>query len=185
MLRVEIANQVGQNIRRLRQAGGKSLADLAASAELSKATLHAIERGAANPTLATLYSLATSLHVPLGELLDAPHAAVDVVRAAEGARVSGESVHARLIRRTSLAGSIELYDLRIDPVIQRSRAHLPGVEEHMFVTRGRVRCGPADEPVELSAGDAARYDASVAHIYEGLAAENRALLLMIHRSSRS
>lgn len=177
---VAVASDVGRNIRRLRRTAGLSLAHLAKAAELSKTTLHAIEQGAANPTLSTLYSLASAMRVPLGELLDPPAVPVTVVRAGEGARVDGDAVHARLLHRLNVTGQVEVYELRIDAIEQRSRGHLAGVEECLVVTHGVVVCGPVDDPVRLRAGDSARYDASVAHVYQGVEPDTRALLLMIH-----
>ncbi len=65
------ARVIGHNVRRLRTAAGISLADLAAAGGVSKTTLHGIEQGQGNPTMSTLWALATVLHVPLGELLEA------------------------------------------------------------------------------------------------------------------
>jgi hypothetical protein len=48
------------------------------------------------------------------------------------------------------------------------------------VTQGQVRCGPADDPVDLAAGDSVHHDAALPHLYQGLHHENRALLLMIY-----
>jgi transcriptional regulator with XRE-family HTH domain len=177
---VSTTEEVGRNIRRLRGAAGLSLADLAQAAEVSKTTLHGIEQGTANPTLSTLYSLAAALRVPLGELLEPPAIQVTVVRAEDGARVTGDAVQARLMHRMNVSGQVELYELRVDRAEQRSRGHLPGVEECLVVTHGEISCGPADRPVKLRPGDSARYDASVAHVYQGVAADNRAYLLMIH-----
>lgn len=176
-----VATEVGQNIRRLRTAAGYSLAGLAQVAELSKTTLHAIEQGEANPTLGTLWSLATSLRVSLGELLEAEPTAVTVVRAGQGPEVAGDAVHARLLHRLNIRGNVEFYELRVDPVTQRSPAHSPGVEECLIVSEGGVSCGPEDQPVELYAGDAAHYAASVPHIYRGLEPGSRALLAMIYQ----
>jgi hypothetical protein len=38
----------------------------------------------------------------------------------------------------------------------------------------------AAAPVDLTAGDSVRHDAAQPHLYQGLAARNRALLLMIY-----
>jgi hypothetical protein len=48
------------------------------------------------------------------------------------------------------------------------------------VTRGQVRAGQAAAPADLAMGDSIHHDAAEPHVYEGLAAENRALLLMIY-----
>jgi mannose-6-phosphate isomerase-like protein (cupin superfamily) len=89
-------------------------------------------------------------------------------------------VHARLLHRLDAPGRVEVYDLGIDHARQDSAAHLPGVQECLVVTQGRVRCGPAAGPVDLAAGDSVRHDAGQPHLYQGLAARNRALLLMIY-----
>src|SRR5215471_15406730 len=134
------ARAVGRNIHRLRAAAGLSLADLAAAGEISKTTLHGIEQGAGNPTLSTLWALATALRVPLGELLEPDETPVTVV----------------------------VYAIEVDPVEQASRAHLPGVEECLVITGGALRTGPADAPVDLAEGDSVRFGAARPHLYRGL-----------------
>ena len=177
---VTISATIGANLRRRRQAAGLSLADLASTAGLGKTTLHALELGDGNPTLSTLWSLATALGVPLGDLLDDRPAPVAVVRADQGARIDGAAVHARLLHRLDAPGRVEVYDLAVDQARQDSAAHLPGVQECLVVTQGQVRCGPADDPVDLAAGDSVHHDAALPHLYQGLHEENRALLLMIY-----
>ncbi|MFW6090713.1 MAG: helix-turn-helix domain-containing protein [Actinomycetota bacterium] len=177
---MSIASDVGRNIRRIRQAAGRTLADLSAAADVSKTTLHSIEQGEANPTLGTLWALATALRVPLGELLEPPAPAVSVVRAGEGPRVDGDAVHARLLHRIPVHGTVEVYDLRIDATRQVSPPHLPGVQECLVVTDGRVATGPVEDAAELQAGDSILFPGSAEHAYEGSGEENRALLLMIH-----
>jgi transcriptional regulator with XRE-family HTH domain len=170
----------GRNVNRLRTAAGMSLADLAAAAGVSKTTLHGLEQGDGNPTLSTLWALATALGVSLGELLEPVARPVAVTRAGEGPAVHGASVHARLLHRIAVRGTVEVYALEVDAAEQASAAHLPGVEECMIVTEGAVRTGPGDAPVELGAGDSVHFGAASPHLYHGLGPRNRALLLMIH-----
>ena len=177
---MSISVTIGASLRRRRHAAGMSLADLAGTAGIGKTTLHALELGEGNPTLSTLWALASALGVPLGDLLDDEAAPVSLVRANEGARIDGAAVHARLLHRLDAPGRLEVYDLGIDRARQDSAAHRPGVQECLVVTRGRVRCGPAAGPVDLAEGDSARHDAGQPHLYQGLAARNRALLLMIY-----
>jgi transcriptional regulator with XRE-family HTH domain len=175
-----ISETVGRSLRRHRRAAGMSLGELAAAAGVGKSTLHALELGDGNPTLSTLWGLATALGIPLGELLDDQSAPTVVVRAGEGARVDGTSVHARLLHRLTAPGTVEVYELAIDGQQQSSDPHLPGVRECLVVTRGAVRAGPAACPADLAAGDSIHHDAAQPHIYQGLEAENRALLLMLY-----
>ena len=177
---MDSAQAAGCNIRRLRTAAGLSLADLAAAADVSKTTLHGIEQGEGNPTLSTLWALATALGVSLGELLEPPAPAVAVVRAGEGPRADGDAVHARLLHRIALRGTVEVYAIEVDPVQQASQAHLPGVAECMVVTGGSIRTGPADAPVDLAEGDSVHFGAASPHLYRGLGGRGSAVLLMLH-----
>jgi transcriptional regulator with XRE-family HTH domain len=180
---MDSAQAVGRNIRRLRTAAGFSLADLAAVADISKTTLHGIEQGEGNPTLSTLWALATALGVSLGELLEPPPSpAVAVVRAGEGPRADGDAVHARLLHRIALRGTVEVYAIDVDAARQASRAHLPGVAECMVVTGGAIRTGPADAPVDLAEGDSVHFGASAPHLYQGLRERSAAVLLMLYPS---
>jgi transcriptional regulator with XRE-family HTH domain len=175
---MSISHSVGSSLRRHRRAAGLSLAQLATAAGLGKSTLHALELGDGNPTLSTLWALATALGIPLGDLLDDQPAPTVVVRAGEGARIDGDSVHARLLHRLAAPGTVEVYELAVDAEQQFSDPHLPGVRECLVVTRGAVRAGPADRPADLTAGDSIHHDAAQPHLYEGLEPENHALLLM-------
>jgi transcriptional regulator with XRE-family HTH domain len=179
---MDSAQAAGRNIRRLRTAAGMSLADLAAAADVSKTTLHGLEQGEGNPTLSTLWALATALGVSLGELLEPPSPPVAVVRADEGPRADGDAVHARLLHRIALRGAVEVYAIEVDPVQQASPAHLPGVAECMIVTGGAIRTGPADDPVDLAEGDSVHFGASAPHLYQGLREPGTAVLLMLHPS---
>lgn len=176
-----VARQIGRNIRRLREAADRSLADLAESAGLSRTTLHGIEQGEANPTLSTLWALAAALGVPLGRLIEGADPGGTVVRAGQGPRVSGEAVHARLLHRINAAGWVEVYEMDVDATVQRSEPHLDGVEECLVVVAGEVETGPADAPARLGPGDSIHFDGAQPHVYRGVGDTNRAILLMIHR----
>lgn len=176
-----VAQQIGRNIRRLREAADRSLADLAEAAGLSRTTLHGIEQGEANPTLSTLWALAAALAVPLGRLLEGADPGGTVVRAGQGPRVSGESVHARLLHRINAPGWIEVYELDVDSNRQESEPHLSGVEECLIITEGELETGPTEAPANLHPGDSIHFDAAQPHIYRGVGERNRAILLMIHR----
>lgn len=71
-------------IRRHREAGRWSLAEVARRAGIAKSTLSQLEAGAGNPSVETMWALATALEVPLAVLLDPPRPTVVVVRADEG-----------------------------------------------------------------------------------------------------
>ncbi len=176
-----LAQQVGSGLRRERERVGKSLAELAAASGVSKSTLHALEQGEGNPTLSTLWSLATALAVPLGDLLKDRPTAVDVVRAGEGPQVVGDGVHARLLHRLPVRGTVELYDVTVSSEGKTSPPHRPGVQECLVVTDGQVTVGPAGSAVQLAEGDSIYFDGDSPHQYFSNAdSGSRGLLLMIY-----
>src|SRR4051794_34012937 len=109
----ELVQRLSANLRRCRERHGMSLGELAAAAGLAKSTLHALEQGSGNPTLNTVWGLATALAVPLGELLDDPSPAVTVLRAGDGPVVESDSVRARLLHRLEVRGVVEIFELDV------------------------------------------------------------------------
>jgi transcriptional regulator with XRE-family HTH domain len=172
-------NSVAANLRRLRADRGISTVALARDSGVARATLAQLEAGRGNPTLETLYALANALGVALADVIAPPSAAeVEVVRAGEGPRVAGAAVRARLVARVGGRGSFELYDMALRTGRrQLSQPHPPGVVEHLLVHSGRARVGPQRAPVELGAGDYARYPADVPHVYEALEPVSASLLI--------
>jgi transcriptional regulator with XRE-family HTH domain len=173
-------NAVAANLRRLRADRGMSTVALARDSGVARATLAQLEAGRGNPTLETLYALSNTLGVALADVIAPPSIAdVEVVRAAEGPRVAGAAVRARLVARVSGRGPFELYDLALRVGRrQRSDPHPAGVVEHVLVHAGRARVGPESAPVELGPGDYARYSADVVHVYEALEPVGATLLIV-------
>jgi transcriptional regulator with XRE-family HTH domain len=164
-------NTIAANVRRLRAGRGLSAAGLARDSGVARATLAELEAGRGNPTVETLYALASVLGVTLSDLLvEASAPSVFVVRADEGPRVAGSGLEARLLRQLGVErGRMELYELRVLPDRpRRADGHAAGVVEHLLVFSGRLRCGPAERAVELGPGDFVTFDGSVPHVYEAL-----------------
>ena len=62
--------QFGKHLRKLRHARRLSQADLANDADIPINQVGRIERGEINPSLSTLYSIATALKLKLRDLMD-------------------------------------------------------------------------------------------------------------------
>ena len=165
---------IAANVRRLRAERGLSAAGLARASGVARATLAELEAGRGNPTVETLFGLASVLGVTLSDLLvEAAAPAVQVVRAGEGPHVTGPVLQARLLRQATVDGvRVELYELEVLPGRpRRADPHRAGVTEQLLVHSGRLRVGPESEPVELEPGDFVAFDGSVAHVYEALGGE--------------
>ena len=172
---------IAANVRRLRAARGLSAAGLARASGVARATLAELEAGRGNPTVETLYGLASVLGVTLADLLvEAEAPAVHVVRAGEGPHVSRPgAAGAAAAPGAGRSRAMEVYELHVLPGRpRRADPHQAGVVEQLLVHEGRLRVGPEHDPVELGPGDFAAFDGSVAHVYEALGEPVTATLVM-------
>jgi transcriptional regulator with XRE-family HTH domain len=175
----EIVKVIGTNLRRLRTEDGRTLSELARVSGVAKATLSALEGGRGNPTIETLSAIAAALERPMGDLITpAQPAPVTVVRNDAGAFVPGTANDLRLVAGFAPSGAVEIYEATWPKRSTRNAGgHGPGTREHVFVTRGGLKVGPAGREVGLAGGDYATFVADEPHIYEARAG-TRALLLM-------
>jgi transcriptional regulator with XRE-family HTH domain len=60
----------GKNVRSLREKKGMTQEDLAHNAGISFTTVNNLENGHLNPTLATIYAIAETLKVTVGQLFE-------------------------------------------------------------------------------------------------------------------
>jgi transcriptional regulator with XRE-family HTH domain len=176
-----LVRTVAANVRTLRTAAGLTLPELAERTRLGRSTLAQLESGRANPSVETLWAIAAALDVPFGRLVEAAVPPVRVVRAGEGVRLELEesALRTRLLATSPRRGSFEVYVVEADPGQPRhADPHSPGTVEHLVVTAGTLRAGPADRPERLATGDLLTFAADVPHLYEALAPGTAALLLM-------
>jgi transcriptional regulator with XRE-family HTH domain len=163
---------VARNVRILREQRGLSLAELARQAGLAKQTLSKLEQGTGNPTVDTLFSIATALGVPVTRLVSEREQVMTVQRAGEVTWSEHSGYESRALDHIYGSGVIENYLVRIGRQPSgaggRSEPHPVGTLEHLYVISGRVRVGPVDSAVELAAGDFARYPGDRPHLYESL-----------------
>jgi transcriptional regulator with XRE-family HTH domain len=173
-----VVNTIGSNLRRLRTERRLSLAELAARSRVAKATLANLEQGRGNPTIETLWALALGLDVAFSDLLEhAEEPEVELVRADEGAHVVSGALDLRLLERLRRGGLTEMFEFMLDGE-HDGLPHGPGIVECVLVTSGRMRAGPANDPVELGPGDFVRYPADRAHVYTALEARCTGVLLV-------
>jgi transcriptional regulator with XRE-family HTH domain len=163
---------LGTRLRELRHEQGLSLSALAAAAGIGKGSLSEIEAGQRNPTLATLYALATPLAVPLATLLaDEP-----------GTEVSADGLTATLLstEKTTDGAVVEIYRLAFRPAAdRRSPAHGAGVHEHVLITAGRLEVHHRDGTAVLDPGDSLSFSSAGAHRYRALDGEGCSAVLVI------
>jgi transcriptional regulator with XRE-family HTH domain len=170
-------------VRRERERLGLSVSELAKRAGVAKSTLSQLEAGVGNPSLETLWALATALNVQVTQLVAQPSSEVRVIRANEGVALRAEqSNYAATLLAVCPAGvQRDLYRLAVEPGVPRESApHAPGTVEHIVICSGRAQLGPVGQLVELFPGDYASYSASEGHVFEALEPHTTAVMLIEH-----
>lgn len=172
---------IAQSLRRERARTGLSLSEVAKRAGVAKSTLSQLEAGTGNPSVETLWALCVALEVPFSRLVDPPRPAVRVVRAGEAPSIPSEQSHfaGMLLASCPPGARRDIHVITLEPGSPRkAEPHIPGTVEHMTVAAGRVRTGPADDPVDLGPGDYGMFPGDVPHVYEALEPGSWAVLVM-------
>lgn len=166
-----IQELVARNVRRFRQERGLSMSTLAQRAGIAKQTLSTIEQGLGNPTVETLGVLSDALDIPVRRLLNEWGTPVFVQRRDEADWSLGANWQERVLGEVYGSGYVRTTVLHLSRRKTSSRAvepHSSGSLHHLYVISGRVRTGPAAEPVDLGPGDFARFPSDVSHLLEAL-----------------
>lgn len=161
-------NLVARNVRRFRLERAMSLGELARRSGLSKQTLSKIEQGAGNPTVETLSLLGAALDIPARRLLTEWGTPVYVQRHDKGDWSDKGTWSERLLDEVYGSGYVRTLVLRLERTRKDPEpvpAHTAGTLHHLYVISGRLRTGPITEPVELSAGDFARFPGDIPHLH--------------------
>lgn len=170
-------------IKRERQRAGLSVTELAKRASVSKSTLSQLESGIGNPSIETLWSLATAMGLQVTRLFEHPQQHLRVIRANEGVTAYAEDSNyaATLLADCPAGMQRDIYRLMVQPGEARvSQSHPPGTVEHVILCNGSANVGPAHSPVRLYAGDYISYSADLPHVFEALDVDTRAVMLIEH-----
>lgn len=158
---------VADQVRRRRTERGWTLDTAAPRLGISRRLLAQIEAGRANPSLASLLSIAAGFDVPLVELLTKETRPSIVVQDNDTAPILWQAPagsHGRLLVATS---GLELWDWKLQPGEEhRSEPHRPGTREALTVTAGKLTLQlGAHEPVMVRRGQSAAFRADGEHRY--------------------
>ncbi len=170
---------LGTTIRARRNRLGLTLEALAARAEISRAMLSEIERGTKNPTIRVVVRIAGALDCSVSELLGEPTPSTTerttIVRRADRRTlvdprtgVERQSLSPSLLRR---GAEVVWYHIPPGSCAGPFPPHPLGVEEHITVVRGELRCHLAGRQIDLREGDAVSFPADVEHQFRNVGAE--------------
>jgi transcriptional regulator with XRE-family HTH domain len=162
------SNDLGQQIRTLRQAKGLTLETIAQRTGSSIGALSQVERGKGNPAFFTLIKIAHALEVPLTSLLQIETGTSPVVRADQRRPLTphffeADGVESELLT-PDLDRQLQLCLYKLPP--GASTETTPFVhhgEEFLLVLKGLCTVGLADAQYRLNAGDSVAYAAATPH----------------------
>ncbi|MTH98893.1 helix-turn-helix domain-containing protein [Roseibium sp. RKSG952] len=185
MAEPDILSLLPERLKTARRTQGLSLEAVEKRSGVSKSMISQIERGEANPTIATLFNLTRALNVDFAGLLGeaASEDRVEIVhrdqtpafdKAEEGCRI-------RILSPPQDTGRLEVYELIFEPGGKlSSKAHERGTREQLVAIEGRLEVTSGVAKGVLKAGDTARYGADVPHRIEALDGAARALLMVMN-----
>lgn len=175
---------IAECLQRERARAGWSMGELARRSGVAKSTLSQLEGAQGNPSVETLWALATALGVPFSRLVEPPAPQTTVVRAGEGTAYAteGGDYLATLLASSPPAQRHDVFRLDVAAgARRRSDPHPEGTVEHLFMCRGDATAGPAEAPVRLGPGDYLRYRGDAPHVLEAGAEGVLAVLVSAQR----
>jgi len=148
--------------------------------------LSQIERGQANPTIATVWNLSRALDIELAEFVGGKQVEkrgrieltaasfVPEIRTADGQCVM------RILSPAEAVGRMELYLLTLEPGAELlSNPHARGSGEHLTVLLGELTVISGDTSATIGSGGIARYPGDVAHAIRNHTGERAEALLAV------
>lgn len=162
---------LGHRVRQLRKERDWTLEQAARKAGLARSTLSKIENGQMSPTYDALKKLAIGLEISVPQLFTPPQAEkvngrMAVTRSGEGTQQATVTYEHELLADSLTRKKMLPYRARVRA---RDMAEFDGWvrhdgEEFLFVLTGVVRLFTEFyEPIDMSRGDSAYYDATMGH----------------------
>lgn len=161
----DVAGNLANNIRQLREARGLTQSQLAKQAGVPRPTWANLESGAANPTLAVLIKVANALSVSLEELIGPPRPSAKFYPAASIPSRKRGKVTVRKLLPESTAGFI-LEKLELPPGgAMTGVPHTAGTREYLTCEAGQVELTESGRTWTLGPGDVVVFRGDQKHGY--------------------
>jgi transcriptional regulator with XRE-family HTH domain len=163
--------RMGDALRIERSRTGLSLTEAASRAGIGKSTLSVLESGAGNPSVETLWALASVYDIPLSRIIDPPAPDVEVTRVADLSFLeSGDSAYrVALVTAGQTSRRRDLFYVTAEPgAVKTSDPHPRGTVEYVLITTGVAVVGVQGHEVRLNPGDCIRYPGDLPHSFEAL-----------------
>ncbi|WP_309244060.1 XRE family transcriptional regulator [Paenibacillus sp. GbtcB18] len=174
---------VGHNLERIRKKKGLSLDKVSELTGVSKGMLYQIERGDSQPTITTVWKIATGLHVSFSSLIAEEDLAVSVVSPSASPVLSEDDGKCRVyvLFPFDAQTRFETFTIVLDAGGGYfSSPHNEGVHEYITVVSGSFTLQLGDESYTLSQGKAIRFSGHVPHRYKNHSGQETVLHVMMY-----
>ncbi|UQD51350.1 DNA-binding protein [Bacillus methanolicus] len=165
---------IAKNLKMIRKTRGISLDRAAEATGVSKAMLSQIERGESNPTVTTLWKIATGLQVSFSSIIREEPSEVVFVSMQDVDPVIENNGEYRVysIFPFDPRKKFEIYIIELDPgCCHVSDPHNEGIEEYITVMSGCLKMKINSETFLINAGSSIRFTANKPHTYSNPGAD--------------
>lgn len=161
-------SNIGAVLKRVRFERGLTLEDTANLTGVSKAMLGQVERGESNPTISTLWKVATGLRISFSELLGSEtnnYEAISIDNLEPVYESDGKMILYNVFPFDPMSGFEYFYIQLVPGAIHISTPHQNSTEEYIVVTKGTLVLTVEDQIFELSAPSALKFKSNKNHTY--------------------
>lgn len=181
----EMSSLIAENLRKIRKENRWSLDSVAEMTGVSKSMLGQIERGESSPTIATLWKIATGLHISFTGLLEQSEKEAEIIDKDDISPLISDHGHFRLFPFfPSLPDRpFEMLYIELDEnSCSESEAHEKGTEELILVYEGVFVLEVGGKQHMVEAGSGIRFSADQPHIYKnGAKGQTRICMLIYYK----
>lgn len=162
---------IGNKLKDIRNKRNLSLDEVTKLTGVSKAMLGQIERGQSNPTVSTLWKIATGLKVSFSLFIDENQDDLKVIYQNDINPILEDNNNMRLypIFPFDANKGFEVFTIELEPDCNHiSTPHSDGVEEYIIVTEGEIQMDIDNKKFTLQKGNSMRFTANKPHIYKNI-----------------
>lgn len=156
------------NLKKIRKSKKMSLDVLAVETGISKSMLGQIERGEANPTIATLGKIVSGLRVDFMDLVGTPRDETYIMRreSLEPIKENKGAFRNYAYFPFELDRDFEIYSIEVEPhSFYACASHGEKTIEYIIVFSGELTLEAGEEKHRIGPGDAIRFDSDKEHCY--------------------
>lgn len=163
----------GEALRRRRQEQGLTLEQLAENSGVSRAAISKIERGESGASTPVLGKLAEALDLSISQLVGGRRSEriLRIPKASQPVfREEASGFERRSLSPLYLGRGIDFVLNKLPPKAKTGPfpSHRRGVEEHLYVTKGRLKVTLDGQAYLLAAGDFLFYLGDLSHTFENI-----------------